>query len=129
MIQSQYPATWGSFRLFEQTRQVYNCLSKLGVLSELKTFMSDHCDFLNSELSHDSVIFTMKEILSTLPNVFNIMAEQEKQALTLEAMHLCDAWWVHLVNICYHRCRCRCPINVFGLSASEVDHWAKSFPM
>ncbi|CAK9105434.1 Uncharacterized protein SCF082_LOCUS49142 [Durusdinium trenchii] len=73
MLTSQFPATWTSFRHFEATRQVYNVLSKLNCLVELKTFISDHCDFLHNELTHDTVVFVMKEVLTALPTVFNIM--------------------------------------------------------
>ncbi|CAK9105631.1 unnamed protein product [Durusdinium trenchii] len=89
MLTSQFPATWTSFRHFEATRQVYNVLSKLNCLVELKTFISDHCDFLHNELTHDTVVFVMKEVLTALPTVFNIMADSEKQALCLEALYMC----------------------------------------
>ncbi|CAK8992204.1 unnamed protein product [Durusdinium trenchii] len=95
MLQSQYPATWSSFRAFEATRQLYNLLSKVGCIVELKTFVSDKCDFLHQELAHDAVIFVMKDVLTALPQVFNIMADSEKQALVLEALCLCDTCHVY----------------------------------
>ncbi|CAK9033430.1 Uncharacterized protein SCF082_LOCUS20479 [Durusdinium trenchii] len=92
LLESQFPATWTSFRHYEATRAVYNIVSKSGCLAELKAQVSDHCDFLSNELAHDSVIFCMKEILSALPAVFNIMSEPEKQAILLEAAYLCVTW-------------------------------------
>ena len=94
MLQSEFPAQWTSFRHYEATRQVHNILGKLGCIAEMKAFISEHCDFLNNELTHDNAIFTIKEALTAIQSVFNIMSEQEKQSLALELIYMCVAWFL-----------------------------------
>ena len=91
-LDTQYPSVWNSFRAFEATRYVYNHLAKLGIMTEFKQYMSDHCNFLDTALCHDSVLHMMKDVLSVLSGVFNAMTDDEKKTLVMESLLLCVNW-------------------------------------
>lgn len=87
-IRTQFPSVWSSFRAYEATRFTYNFLAKHDCLSELRTFMSDHCDFLNHALNSENTIFTMREVINGVSPVFHALCEQEKRTLVLEECSL-----------------------------------------
>ncbi|CAE7774368.1 unnamed protein product [Symbiodinium microadriaticum] len=83
-VQAQWPETWNSYRHFEATRFVYNALSRYSCLNDFKACAQKHCNFLESELAHDSVIFTMKEIITAFNVCAGAMSGQEQSAVIME---------------------------------------------
>lgn len=85
-IASQWPEVWSSYRQFENTRVVYNHLTRYHALETIKDVSQKFCDFLHPELSHEGVIATIKELLTGCGSFFSAMTEQEQTAIVLETV-------------------------------------------
>ena len=92
------PEVWGSYRHFEATRFVFNAMSRLQVLSDVKVIAQQHCNFLDSELAHDSIIFVMKELLSGFNLFCNAMSHQEQRCMVIELMSASVAWLQYVAD-------------------------------
>lgn len=88
-LQQQYPETWTSYRVFENTRVLYNHVTRLGVLSTFNLQCSKYCDFLDPELSQETTITIMKEIIATCAGGFGALVTREQQVVALELLLLC----------------------------------------
>ena len=107
-IQSQFPELWSSYRHFEATRLVYNVLTRFSCLHDLKVIAQRACDFLHAELTHDAVIFTMKEVLAGCNCFFNAMTDQEQRAFIIEVISACVPWLECSLFRSCARCVCVC---------------------
>ena len=91
-VSKHAPEVWGSYRHFEATRFVFNALTRLNVLSDVKAIAQQHCNFLDSELAHDAVIYVMKELLSGFNLFNNAMSQQEQQCIVIELISASVFW-------------------------------------
>ena len=90
MLNKSFPETFTSFRSFESARSVYNILSKLNILQQLKSELGKQCDFLHPELHTEGTILLMREILTLVNNNFSsALSEVELQSLVLELLLRC----------------------------------------
>ena len=85
-IEKQWPEVWSSYRQLENTRVVYNHLTRYNALEMIKDVSQKFCDFLHPELSHEGVIATIKVLLSGCGSFFSAMTEQEQTAIVLETV-------------------------------------------
>ena len=99
-LQQQYPETWTSYRVFENTRVLYNHVTRLGVLSTFNLQCSKYCDFLDPELSQETTITIMKEIIATCVGGFGALVTREQQVVALELLLLCVWGSGHVACCC-----------------------------
>ena len=90
MISKSFPETYTSFRVFEAARGVHNMLVKHDLLGPLNLELGRQCDYLNTELQTEVVIYLFKEVLLLVHNNFaNALSEVEYQAVVMELLLRC----------------------------------------
>lgn len=92
LLGKEFPEIWNSYRHFEATRNVFNTASRLSIMRDFRAICQVSCNFLHSELSHDTTLFAMKEAYQIASNAFGPMVFAEKQAVALELMLSAVIW-------------------------------------
>ena len=93
MLQKSFPETFSSYRNYEITRFLYNICSKHRLLEDMRSEFGARCDFLNPELSHDTVLACMKEVMGVVTgSLCGGLSPLEMKALLMELLCMCAPW-------------------------------------